>query len=226
MHFGICGHRRPSRPPRSGDADRQPHAVPSATWSESAELVTIVNAQLDRCASEISRRSTTQQTIQAGCVSVTAGLGTAVIGGFTPLVLLLLPIISVSLGSQWLDHHKTIRNIGRYAALELEPALHCVMGSIPHAPTLWESYWHRDHFKQRDRHWWAVPIFTIYYGLPALALVIAFPSALLHPAEAAPPNLPTFSIELWPRILWGFGAMLIAYGTYRATRALFAKEKS
>lgn len=199
---------------------------PATPATEGADLVSIVNSQLDRCAAEIARRSTTQQTIQAGAISAAAGLGAAVIGGFTPLVLLLLPIISVSLGSQWLDHHNTIRRIGEYAASELEPALHRQMVSVPAAPTLWEAYWRNQQTQGANKHMWTVPILTIYYGLPALALTIAIPSALLHPADVAPPNLPTLSINVWPRVLWGFGLLLIGHGVYSASRALVPREQS
>ncbi|GAA1177220.1 hypothetical protein GCM10009584_18380 [Ornithinimicrobium humiphilum] len=204
------------------DRSRTQAAV-DGTKGDGTDLVSIVNAQLDRCAAEIARRSTTQQTIQAGAISAAAGLGAAVIGGFTPLVLLLLPIISVSLGSQWLDHHRTIGRIGTYAAEELEPALHRRMASVPAAPQLWEGYWRQRQTRRTSKHIWAIPVLTIFYGLPILALAIAIPSALLHPAEAAPENLPTFSIGTWPRVLWGFGVLLTVHGLYTAWRTLFPR---
>lgn len=215
---------RVSRPPRPRDTGQHGVGEPS---NVSAGLVTVVNAQLDRCAAEISRRSTTQQTIQAGAISATAALGAAVIGGFTPLILLLLPIISVALGSQWLDHHKTIRNIGRYAASELEPALQRhVSSSDAEAPILWEGYLQGQAGRRKDNFLWIVPILTIYYGLPALALAIAVPSALLHPAQVAPPGLPTLSIEVWPRVLWGFGILLLGAGVTTAWHGLVPRTEN
>lgn len=186
---------------------------------DSSILVSTINAQLDRCTGEIARRSTTQQTLQAGTISAVAAIGAAILSGLSPLSLLLVPLICVSFGSLWIDNHRTIHRIGGYVRTELEPALDRVLASQGSGPYWWESYLKRNG-RTEGRWSWSLPVLGVFYGLSFAALIIAFPSSMLAPADAAPPELPLLSIQFWPRMLWVLDLVLTVVGLFVGTRAL------
>ena len=172
------------------------------TDDERDRWVDALNQQLARSAAEISRRSTTQQALQALHVSVVAGIvGLVASGRASELALLLVPYVAVTFGSQWFDNHGCIHRLGDHLAEQVEPNLRKALGDVPVKPfDLWETHI-RAHRDAESTAIWKLPVVALFQGVALAGLVASFPSAVVEPGAhvAAPGSVLT---EVGPRLLW------------------------
>lgn len=179
---------------------------------ERGAWVDALNQQLARSAAEISRRSIAQQALQAANVSAVSAIAAFVVSGrSSPLLLLLVPLVSSALGSQWLDSHGCIQRIGVYLAREVEPALVAALGEPPvERFAFWETYVREVAKRSAPSAIWTLPTAALFQGVALAGLVLSFPAAVLHPDRFATGGLSRSLIEVWPRTAWTLALVVTA----------------
>lgn len=194
----------------------RPSAGERAAWADA------LNQQLARSAAEITRRSTTQQALQAANISAVSAIAAVVVSGHSsPLLLLLVPLVSVTLGSQWLDSHGCIQRIGGYMAHEVEPALVAALGEPPtESFAFWETYVRAVVRPSEPSAIWTLPTAALFQGVALAGLVLSFPAAVLHPERFVTGGLSRGLIQVWPRAGWALALVFTAMSCRTAWKHL------
>ena len=94
--------------------------------SETARL-----AEFAALRAEIDRRSTAQQALIGLNLTATAAIATLVTGNGQDELLLVLALVSPTLGSLWVDHARNIEALGKYISDELFNWSPCWERSVP-----------------------------------------------------------------------------------------------
>ena len=181
-----------------------------AAWTES------LNNQLARTAAEITRRSTTQQALQAANTTVVLAIAGVVISGkSTPILLVLIPVVSVMFGSQWLDHHRCIHRLGDFMAFHAERALTGALGDPPvERFQFWETYI-RDRRGNERNAVWKLPVVAVFQGTAIAALALSVPSALVDPPHELRDGVTLPGVDVWARVVW-VAALLLTVASCRS----------
>lgn len=214
---------------RHGSAKAQPAALKREphrrAWDQADQAwADTLNSQLQRLANEIGRRSSAQQTLLTANLSAAAAIAGIVVSGATsPLLLLIIPIVSTSFGNQWIDHHRVIHRIGDYMATVAEPALsHATAprGAVDNV-RLWESFIRSSPDRLEALFAWRLPMWAVFLGASVLALTLCIPSALIDPtASAMAFDLPIQYVDWWARGVWLLAMLWTAYSALATKRAL------
>jgi hypothetical protein len=144
--------------------------------------------------SEIGSRSTAQHTlINLSITAIGAVVGFALAQKGDLWLLLLLPILSPSLGMLYLDHAINIMNIGNYINNQLKPTLRLMR---------YEEVV-RSHERRRLLRVlpYGLPIFIIFAGVPIGSLIVTL-SVLLKEPETE-----MWMLGMWT--LWSIGLILV-----------------
>jgi hypothetical protein len=162
---------------------------------EEADKSTIVQAALAEFSAvrgEIQSRSAHQWTLVGLSVTVTAAvLGFVIPQGADPRLLLVLPLITPSLGMLFIDHAYNIRNLGSYIGKCLSPLIVRTTGS---ADLL--RYEHEiDRYEANLflRLVFGLPLTVVFTVMPLGAMVFVIPSL----------------DSCWTWIVWSFGLVLV-----------------
>lgn len=104
----------------------QATAAPAAKTVAAVDRASVVQvslAEFSKLRDEISGRSSSAWTLLGLNATITSTVAGFVLGGADPLLLLLLPLLTPSLGLLFIDHATNIRNIGEYINTHLKPLL-------------------------------------------------------------------------------------------------------
>jgi hypothetical protein len=116
---------------------------------------------------EIGSRSSAQHVlINVSITAIGAVVGFALAKEGSPLLLLLLPILSPSLGMLYLDHAINIINIGNYIDGQLKPVL-----PVMRYEEVVRSHEQRGPLRVLP---YGLPIFIIFAGVPLGSLIVTF----------------------------------------------------
>lgn len=184
------------------------HASVAPLGDETLARIDSLNHAINRASSEISRRSTTQQAVQASSISACTALAGVVVAGHGDFrLLLLIPLLSAAFGLQWLDHHRAILRLGSYVAYVLEPQLQrCLDLEMP----LWESFLRSQNRDGEGRRTWTLPIILLFYGTSLAALVLAAPGT--YSIFRTGPVDSSFIAWAWPPGLFMTGLIFTLIG--------------
>lgn len=155
---------------------------PEPTLSQSTleadkQLIGILLAQFDACRSEIQARSSNQAAILN--LNITA---TGVIAGYyfasnaSPLVLLMIPLLSPMLGIIWSDHAINIGYLGRFIQHSIMPLLRATLKRDLPDYEMWIRNFERDRGKRLLLL--ISPMLLLFAILPASSLVLAWTVSL------------------------------------------------
>lgn len=145
----------------------------SATAEVDKQLIGVLLAQFNACRSEIQVRSSNQAAVIN--LNITA---TGVVAGYyfashaSPLILLMIPLLSPMLGILWADHAINIGNLGRFIQHSLMPLLGATLGrELPDY-----EVWIRKFEQKRGRRLLLLvaPMLLLFAILPASALILAW----------------------------------------------------
>jgi hypothetical protein len=154
-------------------------------------------AEFGQLRNEILARSSAQQSLLRLNITSTAIISALVLdSSASSLLLLMIPLLSCSLGFLYIDHAYTIRGIGRYINSHLRPL--AVELASSERILFWEQ--HRIKFDRpySTRIIWALPTMFVFEGSAAAALTLT-----IVPATAA-------KQDVWPIAFWFIGATLSA----------------
>jgi hypothetical protein len=152
-------------------------------------LQRIALAEFSALRNEIGSRSTAQHTlINLSITAIGAVVGFALAQKGNLSLLLLLPILSPSLGMLYLDHALNIMNIGNYINTQLKPILR-----LMRYEEVVRSYEQRRLLRVLP---YGLPIFIIFAGAPIGSLTVTFP-ILQETTETG----------MW--MLWSIGLILV-----------------
>jgi hypothetical protein len=158
-------------------------------------------AEFSALRQEIGARSGVQHQLMALNITALAAIGGFVISDkASPLLLLMLPIVSPALGILWHDHARNIENIGTYIKDELKPILVETSGGDE---TLLSYEERIDEYERRRSSRFlplAVPLFVLFAGFSIVALVFAF-FAIVDEEAGSP--------QIWTVWALGVGMVLI-----------------
>lgn len=104
----------------------QATAAPAAKTVAAVDRASVVQvslAEFSKLRDEISGRSSSAWTLLGLNATITSTVAGFVLGGADPLLLLLLPLLTPSLGLLFIDHATNIRNIGEYINTHLKRLL-------------------------------------------------------------------------------------------------------
>jgi hypothetical protein len=163
-------------------ADEDPEALQRMALSEFSAL-----------RNEIGSRSSAQHTlinISVTAIGAVGGLALAQKGDLS--LLLLLPILSPSIGMLYLDHAINIMNIGNYINDQLKPILR-----LMRYEEAVRSYEQRRLLRVLP---YGLPIFIIFAGVPIGSLIVTFP--IIQERQATG----TWML-MW--MLWSIGLILV-----------------
>lgn len=142
-------------------------------------------AEFSALRAEIAGRSSIQHQLLALNITALAAIGGFVLSdGASPLLLLMLPIVSCALGVLWHDHARNIENIGTYIKDELQPVLESTVpaprpSESPSEPPSYERRIDEDELRISSRVLpLAVPLVILFGAFPAAALVFALAEML------------------------------------------------
>jgi hypothetical protein len=137
------------------------------------QLITVLLAQFDACRTEIQARSSTQATLIN--LNITA---IGIIAGYyfeyhaSPIVLLVIPLLSPMLGIIWADHAINIGNLGRFIQRRLMPLLSATLKhDLPDYEVSIRTFEQR---KGRRLLLLITPMLLLFAVLPAGALILAW----------------------------------------------------
>lgn len=158
------------------------------------QRIQIILAEFSALRKEIADRSSAAQTLLGLNATMTAAVAGFVLSSKAdPRLLLLIPILSPSLGMLFVDHVYNVINIGTYIKEDLAPQINRGTGSIG-------LLGYEDRIDEYERRKWLrfLPV-----GVPLTLLFTLAPGgALLFSA-------PTLS-QTWEWALWSFGLLLTA----------------
>ena len=195
--------------------------------------VDVLNQQAQRCADEISRRSSTQQAVEAGYYAATAAIaGLFLTGNSSPFILLLIPLLAFVSSRQWLDHHRTIHALGSYLSDRVERELETRLGRPEVAElVLWEGHIRRRRWAERGERpqpgwrdratWlWVLPLLMLFAGVGAVVLIALFRVVWLDPLAGATHGLSEAGITFWPKLVWVVEVVLVVWVAQSLARGL------
>jgi hypothetical protein len=152
--------------------DPEPILSPE-TLETDKQLITVLLAQFDACRTEIQARSSTQATIIN--LNITA---IGIIAGYyfeynaSPIVLLVIPLLSPMLGIIWADHAINIGNLGRFIQRRLMPLLSATLKrDLPDYEVSIRTF---EQQKGRRLLLLITPMLLLFAVLPAGALILAW----------------------------------------------------
>jgi hypothetical protein len=153
----------------------------------------VVVAEFNALRKEIADRSITSYTLLS--LNITASgtvVGFVISGKADPLLLLVLPVFSPSLGMLFIDHSTTIVGIGNYINSTLRPL---AQEFAPDTRILaWEQRVDEHELRARFRIFaTGIPLTILFAGVPVGALVFSFTSVE----------------EIWSWALWVAGVVLV-----------------
>ena len=148
-------------------------------------------AEFSALRNEIGSRSSAQHTlINLSITAIGAVVGFALAKEGSLVLLLLLPILSPSLGMLYLDHAINITNIGNYINDQLKP----ILSPIRYEEVV-RSYEQRRLLRVLP---YGLPIFIIFAGVPIGSLIVTF--RIMQ------------ELRMW--ILWSIGLILVLVYLY------------
>lgn len=143
------------------------------TLEADKQLITVLLTQFNACRAEIQARSSTQATIIN--LNITA---IGIIAGYyfayhtSPIVLLVIPLLSPMLGIIWADHAINIGNLGQFIERKLMPLLSATLKhDLPDYEVSIRTFEQR---KWRRLLLLIAPMLLLFAVLPAAALILAW----------------------------------------------------
>jgi hypothetical protein len=159
-----------------------------ATDEDPESLQRMALSEFSALRNEIGSRSTAQHTlINLSITAIGAVVGFALAQKGNLSLLLLLPILSPSLGMLYLDHAINIMNIGNYIDTQLKPILRLMR---------YEEVVRSFEQRRLLRVLYGIPIFIIFAGMSIGSLTVTFP--ILQEA---------MQTGMW--MLWSIGLILV-----------------
>jgi hypothetical protein len=157
-------------------------------------------AEFSALRQEIGARSGVQHQLMALNITALTAIGGFVISDqASPLLLLMLPIVSPALGFLWHDHDRNIQNIGTYIRDEVKPILVKTSGADDRLLSYEERI---DEYERRRSSRLvplAIPLFVLFAGFSAVALVLGF--FAIQDEESV-------SFGVW--VVWALGILLVS----------------
>jgi hypothetical protein len=176
----------------------EPHAEsttePQGDKPDRAAVIQVTLAEFNKLRDEISGRSTSLWTLLSLNATVSSAVAGFVLGKqANPMLLLLLPLLTPSLGLLVIDHATNIGNIGHYINTVLKPLLQNAAGE---SRLLCYEEWVDRYEKKTVRR-------LLPFGIPFVLLFNVVPVASLSYAATRIP-------DAWMWVLWSFGALMTA----------------
>jgi uncharacterized membrane protein YoaK (UPF0700 family) len=163
---------------------REGEAMPANEDADASQKMAL--SEFSALRNEIASRSTAQHTlINLSITAIGAVVGLALAKEGSPLLLLILPILSPSLGMLYLDHAMNIARIGNFINDQFSVGYEKVARSYEQQKLLRVLPY-------------GLPIFIIFAGAPMGSLLVIFPS-IVEP-------------RIW--ILWSIGLILVILYLY------------
>jgi hypothetical protein len=173
-------------------------------------LFTALMQEFNSLRAEILARSNAQHTLLNLNVTILGTLiGFAIAGreGGAPLLLLLVPLVSNSIGFLYLDHHTAIQRAGVYIDERIRPVLQELASSKK--AMSWETFFNEHFWRRRTSKvvFWA-PLSILFIAAPIGATVYTFP-------------LLSFNVTL--TAVWVFG-VLTEIGLFTTSIMMFSRR--
>ena len=160
---------------------------------------------------EIDSRSSTQHTLlNLNITAVATLIGLVATENAQESLLLLITLTSGTLGILWVDHARTIGNIGRYINEDIRPQLETITGTNVLA---WEAAnrLYIEDAKVSVNWTFRLAMFFTFFIPPAGALIS---TPLLHPSIAGSGKM------FW--VVWAMGAIMTSFMTFLIAVAQFS----
>lgn len=191
-------------PPGTGDRDQPPSDVGSGPGApgppDDKDVLTVALAEFGKLRDEIAGRSTTLWTLLGLNASVSSAVAGFVLADRAdPLLVLLLPLLTPSLGLLVIDHAANIGQIGEYINRVIKPLVHEVTGE----PRLlcyedWVDTWETR--RMRRVLAFGVPLVLLFSVVPVFSLVYVVPhldNGTLWALWATGFLMTAFQVGLW-----------------------------
>lgn len=173
-------------------------------------LFTVLMQEFNALKAEILARSNAQHTLLNLNVTILGTLvGFAIAGheGGASLLLLLVPLVSNSIGFLYLDHHTAIQRAGVYIDQRIRPVLQELV--LSKRAMSWETFF--------NEHFWRRGASKVIFWAPLSILFVA------GPIGATIYTFPLLNFNLTLMAVWGFG-VLTELGLFAASVIMFSRR--
>jgi hypothetical protein len=173
--------------------------------------VDLIGREFEALRAEIIARTGAQHTLLNLHVTIIGAiLGLALSATASPLVLLVVPVVAISMGFLYLDHHVHVRRIGVYINTILRPAAERHSGG--------RAVWQWEEFESRPGWRKSLPPIVIWTPIVVLFLVVPLLASIFAaPAVNSSPLWIAWSIGILANLLLVVAAVLIAKPGWRSS---------